>query len=473
MRSLLIFSTLFWLLSCASTPSPRQVDIGADVPQNWTSLPLESGDVDTLWWQAFQDDQLAALLDEAFERNYDLQIAAANLDAASAQATIAGAGKYPQVSAGASGSRRKQNFIGLPIPGAGDGVITNLNNTFGVSLDLSWEVDLWGRIRAEHISAVANVEAARADYEGARLSLAAQVTKSWFAAIEANRQVELSKATVENLELSHEQVSQRYESGVTSSLDYRLSLANLENARATMLQRQSQYDIVVRQLEILLGRYPAAALDVQQGLPSVAGVVPAGLPADIITRRPDLIAAERRWLAGDAAVSAAKRALLPRISLTGSTGTSTEELKDILNGDFSIWSIAGNILQPLFQGGRLRANVKLNKSQAEIAKIRYVQSMLNAFSEIETALANESYLKDREASLRIATEQSLAARELAESQYNRGISDFLSMLETQRSAYNSESLFISARRARLEARIDLYLALGGGFNYDKSDNREL
>lgn len=455
--------SLILLTACAGTPERRTVDIGTETPQQWQSLQLDAIQADSSWWPEFQDEKLSSILNEALLRNYDLQIAAANLQSAAAQAKITGAPLYPQLSAAANGARRKQNFIGLPIPGSEGSVLTNLSNTFGVSLDMSWEIDLWGRIRSEHRAALANMQAARADLEGARLSLAAQVSKSWFAAVEAQRQVTLAKATVENRRLSHQRVSERYESGLTPSLDYRLSLSSLASSEAIFSQRQAQFDATVRQLEILLGRYPSAALELSPALPTLPAAIPAGIPADILARRPDLIAAERRWLAADANVSSAKRALYPRISLTGSTGTSTDELKEILNGDFSIWSIAGNILQPLFQGGRLRANVKLNKSQAEIARFRYIQTILRAFGEVESTLAREGFLQDREAALQTATEQAVAARDLAAEQYASGLSDFLSLLDAQRTAFDTESQLLSVQRERLDARIDLHLALGGGF----------
>ena len=143
-----------------------------------------------------------------------------------------------------------------------------------------------------------------------------------------------------------------------------------------------------------------------------------------------------------------------------------------MDGNFSVWNIVGNILQPLFQGGRLRANVDLTKAQSDIALARYGLTALNAFAEVESALTNEQYLSERQADLEIATEQSLAARQLAEDQYARGLTDFITMLESQRSAYDSESNLLSVRRERLDARIDLYLALGGGFDYRENETQE-
>jgi len=457
--------------SCASAPPKKDIQTGVDLPQTWKlDLQTETA-IDSAWWNEFNDPKLNEILVQAFGQNFNLAIAAANLQTAAAQARIAGAPLFPQVDLSTNGARTKQNFIGLPIPGLEGGVLSSTVSSFGLSMNLSWELDLWGRLSADKSAAVAQVQASRADFIGARLSLAAQISKTWFTAIEAKRQVELSQATVENWRAARAQVKRRYESGLTSSLDYRLSLSNFAIAEANLASSQSQYETTLRQLETLLRQYPSASIAVSPELPEISSDVPAGLPADLLNRRPDLAAAERRVAATHAGVSSAKRALLPRISLTGSGGTSSNELGDLLKGDFSVWRIAGNILQPLFQGGRLRANVKLAKSQADIALLNYQQTALNAFAEVENSLASERYLNQRQTALEEATGQALAARDLAETQYGRGLIDFITMLVTQRSAFETERQLLTVRRQRLEARINLYLALGGGFSVKNQSNQ--
>ena len=457
--------------SCASAPPKKDIQTGVDLPQTWKlDLQTETA-IDSAWWNEFNDPKLNEILVQAFGQNFNLAIAAANLQTAAAQARIAGAPLFPQVDLSTNGARTKQNFIGLPIPGLEGGVLSSTVSSFGLAMNLSWELDLWGRLSADKSAAVAQVQASRADFIGARLSLAAQISKTWFTAIEAKRQVALSQATVENWRAARAQVKRRYESGLTSSLDYRLSLSNFAIAEANLASSQSQYETTLRQLETLLRQYPSASIAVSPELPEISSDVPAGLPADLLNRRPDLAAAERRVAATHAGVSSAKRALLPRISLTGSGGTSSNELGDLLKGDFSVWRIAGNILQPLFQGGRLRANVKLAKSQADIALLNYQQTALNAFAEVENSLASERYLNQRQTALEEATHQALAARNLAETQYGRGLIDFITMLETQRSAFETERLLLTVRRQRLEARINLYLALGGGFSVKNQSNQ--
>jgi NodT family efflux transporter outer membrane factor (OMF) lipoprotein len=295
------------------------------------------------------------------------------------------------------------------------------------------------------------------------LSLSGQTTKAWFAAIEARRQLDLAQSTRDNFQVVNDQIQTRYESGLRPPLDLRLSLSNVATAEAVVAQRRQQYDGSVRQLEILLGRYPAAELAIAQDLLPMPAPIPAGLPADLIARRPDLMIAERQVAAANARVKVAKRARYPSISLTSSGGTSSANLSNLLSGDFIVWSFAGNLLQPLFQGGRLRAGIKLAEANQEQALAGFAEQALRAYGEVESALMAETYLRDRENALREASEQAVAARELAENRYTRGVSDVITLLGSQRRAFEAEGQYLTVRRQRLDARVDLYLALGGGF----------
>ena len=459
----LVLAVCIALMGCASAPRVRPPEIKASVPAKWGTEAVAAAVTDSAWWRAFGDSRLDSLIGEALEANYNLRAAAASVQAAAAQARIAGAPLYPQAGGRFSASRRKQNFIGLPIPSAAGGVTTSKTNSFGVSLDVSWEIDLWGQLSAGMAAAVADYQAAEADFAGARLSLAAQTAKAWFAAVEARRQVELAEATVENSRITADLVRQRYERGLRPSLDLRLTLATLAGAQAALQGRRVAFDRSARQLELLLGRYPGADIETARALPAVKDPVPAGLPADLVSRRPDLVAAERRLAASHARHKQARRSLLPRISLTGAAGTSTDELGDLLNGDFGVWSLVANVVQPLFQGGRIRGSIDLAKAGSNAALARYVQSALSAFAEVESALASEGFLAEQQKALGEATEQSLAARKLAEDRYATGLSGLITMLEAQRRAYEAESALLSVQRQKLENRINLHLALGGGF----------
>ncbi|HCR18468.1 MAG TPA: transporter, partial [Candidatus Latescibacteria bacterium] len=239
--------------------------------------------------------------------------------------------------------------------------------------------------------------------------------------------------------------------------------STLATAEANSEQRRMLLNKAVRQLEIMLGRYPSAELAPSESLPVVPDGIPSGIPGSLVSRRPDLVAAERRLAASLARTKQAKRALYPRISLTSSVGTSSADLNNLLTGDYSVWNLASNLIQPLLQGGRIRGAIDLAGAQDQQSLALYIHSVLNAYAEVESALSAEEFLRRREASLEIAAEQSMAARRLAESRYARGLSDLITMLDSQRRAYESESQLIAVRRQRLENRIDLHLALGGGY----------
>ena len=462
--AILTASTLF--LSCASAPKRQSSPVKNQVPNAWTagSTISDRQSIKVDWWRDFQDTQLDSLITNALKYNYNLKAAAQRVQAARAQATIVGAPLFPQVSLGLNGAKRHQNFIGFPIPGSGGGgVLSTTATTYGVSTNLNWEIDLWGRLRNDKAAALADYQGAQADHLGARLSLSGQTTKAWFAAIEARRQLDLAQSTRDNFQVVNDQIQTRYESGLRPPLDLRLSLSNVATAEAVVAQRRQQYDGAVRQLEILLGRYPAAELAIAQDLLPMPAPIPAGLPADLIARRPDLMIAERQVAAANARVKVAKRARYPSISLTSSGGTSSANLSNLLSGDFIVWSFAGNLLQPLFQGGRLRAGIKLAEANQEQALAGFAEQALRAYGEVESALMAETYLRDRENALREASEQAVAARELAENRYTRGVSDVITLLGSQRRAFEAEGQYLTVRRQRLDARVDLYLALGGGF----------
>ena len=461
-----ILTASILVFSCASAQKMQPSPVKSQVPNAWTARPTPSDSqrIKINWWRDFQDTQLDSLITNALKYNYNLKAAAQRVQAARAQATIVGAPLFPQVSLGLNGAKRRQNFIGFPIPGSGGGgVLSTTATTYGVSTNLNWEIDLWGRLRNDKAAALADYQGAQADHLGARLSLSGQTTKAWFAAIEARRQLDLAQSTRDNFQAVNDQIQTRYESGLRPPLDLRLSLSNVATAEAVVAQRRQQYDGSVRQLEILLGRYPAADLAIAQDLLPMPAPIPAGLPADLIARRPDLMIAERQVAAANARIKVAKRARYPSFSLTSSGGASSANLSNLLSGDFIVWSFAGNLLQPLFQGGRLRAGIKLAEANQEQALAGFAEQALRAYGEVESALMAETYLRDRENALREASEQAVAARELAENRYTRGVSDVITLLGSQRRAFEAEGQYLTVRRQRLDARVDLYLALGGGF----------
>jgi NodT family efflux transporter outer membrane factor (OMF) lipoprotein len=432
-------------------PTPPDVEL----PDAWVSPTTSEG---ASW--SFGDATLERLIAEALENNRELASAAARLEAALVQARIAGADRLPTLDANLNGSRVRQNFVGLPIPGAPDPLVQRYNS-FGVSLDLSWEVDLWGRVRAGELAAEADARASTADLFAARQSIAAQTAKAWFALVEARQQAQLARDTVASFEDNAEWIRERYQRGVAQPLDLRLALSNAADARAALQGTEVVAGRTARQLEVLLGRYPAGDAEVSSQLPGLEHPIPAGLPAELLERRPDLRAARERLIASDRRLDQAGAARLPSLRLTASGGRASDDLGDLLDGDFDVWAVAGGLTAPLFHGGRLKAGEELADARTREAYAQWTQRALIAFSEVETALGSEAYLERRVRELREATDQARAAERLARDRYRAGVEGVLAVLEAQRRAVSNEARWLAARRERLDNRIDLWLALGG------------
>jgi multidrug efflux system outer membrane protein len=478
----LVVATL--LAGCAtSANSPGVVaskaELTAITPVAWTASPgWTTPSAESSWELHFGDPTLARLIEEALAANPDLRAAAYRVGVAEADAAIAGAELYPWLGANGSGDRSRQVFVGFPIdevPGVpGEEPAQPLPNPLvsestrlGVSLDLSWELDVWGRLRAGKDAAKGELEAARAAYDGARLSLAGQTAKAWFAVLEAREQLDLAERQLASWRTTEAQVGARYERGLRSPLDLRFARTQVAASEARAIIRRHALDRIARQLEALLGRYPSAELAATSPSANLSEwppmpAVPSGVPLDVLARRPDLVRAEQRVFAADRRVWAAKASLLPRVAITGSAGSVSEDFAHLLDGDFGVWQLAANLMQPIFEGGRLRGAVRKAKSAAGAEAADYVSTAIVAFTEVEIALSGESYLARTEEALERASVEAAAAERLASERYRSGIEGYVTLLESSRSALQADSALIEARRQRLENRVDLVLALGGG-----------
>lgn len=468
LRFMLSLFVLLLACGCQKRPIQPRYQPELNLADRWSATAADAADVPDQWWVRFEDPVLAELIKEGFRANYSLKAAAARLEAAAAQAKVAGADLLPEASAGWNANGQRQNFIGFPIPGSEGQVLSRTFKSFGVSLDASWEPDVWNRISAGEAAAIADWEAAEADLRAARLSMTAQIGKAWYAIVESREQLRLTEKTVANYRETSERIRGRYTMGLLSSLDLRLSLSSLHSAEALLKQRQQQLDAALRQLEILLGKYPRAQVESSSRLPDLPSLPSAGVPAELISRRPDLIAAERRMLAAGARWEQSRLALYPGFRLTGRIGTSADDFLQAFSGDFFMWNLAGNILQPVFQGGRLRAQIQLADARSKESAAQWASSVLRACAEVESALAADRILKSREEDIASSRTQAVASLELAENRYASGLEPFVTVLEAQRLSLEAESQLLTVRRQRLDTRIDLHLALGGNLRSDEA-----
>ena len=439
----------------ALTPVETKLDDSAlVVPEDWAA-GSDDGAVKQGWLADFDDPTLTRLVAEAVAANYDLRAAGARVEQARARARIVGAQLLPQVNAGLGASR-------ADLSGNNGG--SARVDSFDARINAAWELDLWGRLGDDKRAAERDAGAVAADYQAARLSLAATVAQAWFDAVAAELQVQLATETVRNFRDNLEIVHEGFRAGLNSALDVRLERANLAGAEAEREASMIVRDRAVRNLEVLLGRYPSGELAIATALPDIETSIPAGLPAEILARRPDIRSAALRLEASDARFSAARKNRLPGITLTASGGVASGELGNLLDYDAIIWSIAADLTAPVFRGGQLQAERDLASAQNQEVLANYAQTVLVAFREVEIALSAERTLASQEAALEVAVRESVEAEALALERYRAGLVDIITWLEARRRAFNARSSLLGTSNARLQNRIALYLALGGGFD---------
>lgn len=433
-------------------------------PEGWQAAATEPLAPGSDWWAYLDDPGLDAAIRKALDCSQSLQAATARIEIAVQQRLIVGAADWPEISVGASRIRQRQNFVGLPFPGLSDQVLTSTYSNAGLTFNIGWEADLWNRLGSQKLAADAGIAAQEADRLAVRLSLSGQVAKAWFAALEAHSQVEAAQAVVEHLEAVAGWTRESYLYGSRSPSDVRVAESDIERARARVREHERARDRFVRQVEVLACEYPAGERALAAELPSLPSQVPAGLPSELVRRRPDLIAAEQALLGADARIVEARAALRPGFALTTTAGTASNQLLDLVNPGLNAWSYALGIAQPLFNRGRLKANVQATEARSREAAANYESLMWKAYLEVESALAAEETLQNQQRLLQDSQATTRAAIDLAEQRYAAGMGDIFSILALQRSVLETRSAVLALQRARIDNRVDLHLALGGGFS---------
>lgn len=429
-------------------------------PARWAALPGIPKTAATGWLDEFGSARLKALVSQAVGSNPDMKAAAARVQQARALTTQAGASLFPALTLNGTSSRTQspgdQRFAG----------VNQIANRFTSNLNVSWELDFWGRIADERRAAKADAEAAAEDWHAAQLSLAANTVQTAVTLAEAETLLSLARNNVSTRKVQLGILERQLDRGIDperAALDVSLSRADLARAESTVQQRMATADQTRRTLETLLGGYPAGAERGMGGLPSLRRGIPAGLPAEMLIRRPDLRASERRVYSALASESAAKKSLLPSLRLTGQDGRTSQRIEQLIRPESAIWNIGTQAAQTLFQGGRLKAGIDLQRARYDETLQTYAGNVLTAFREVETALAAEQFLLAQEAALERASTEAERAEQLALSQYEKGLSEVLTLLDARQRAFDSRSTLTSVRAQRLRNRAALHLALGGEF----------
>ena len=418
------------------------------VPEAYTGGPLAAGDVTGSWVASFRDPALVEMVNEALIANLDLRVAAARVEQASAAARLAGATLWPQVNAMARGG------------GALSGDSSGLE---GGGIFANWELDLWGRVRYGREAAAKQFESAQLDTEYARQSVAALVAKGWFLALEARAQKAIALEMAQASERLGSLARDRLRVGRGDEYEVRQADAQSATFRDVVLQLELAEQHALRSLEALLGRYPAATVALAPDLPEMPGPVPVGLPSQLLERRPDVVAAERRVATAFNRAGEARTAKLPRISLTAAVTSISSELFVLQDRDNPVLSAGAAITQPLFLGGALQAQEEVRDAELKAAIADYGRVGAKAFGEVERALSAGFNLEERWTTLSRAVADNTRALELAEIRYRVGSGDLRAVQQQQLALFAARSTQLRARTERLVQRVNLHLALGGGF----------
>jgi multidrug efflux system outer membrane protein len=427
----------------------------ADV--DWKSASPSDGASRGQWWTLFGDSTLDGLEERALAGNQDLKSAAARLEQAFASAGIARSAYAPQVALQAGASRNQQSAT------VDNPYLKLLSNDYSVPVVATWELDLFGRVRRLNESAKADAEASASALESVRLSLSANVAGTYFTLRGLDREIAILKDTASLRQRSLDLISAQYRGGVATELDTARAETELATVNAETHALEARRESTQGSLAVLVGdsavtfSIPAAAVEI--GVPTI----PAGLPSELLERRPDVASAERSLAAANARIGVAKAAFFPAISLTGSAGFESGSTEHLFGSDSRVWAFGPSIYLPLFQGGRNRANLDRAQGAFDEDIAAYRQQVLEAFDEVQESLASTHILAEQAISLDHAVKSARQASQLAQERYDAGYVSYLDVVDANRTELESERSAAQLEAQRLNVAVALIKALGGGW----------
>jgi multidrug efflux system outer membrane protein len=439
-------------------PDYQRPHMGFQVPAHYQYTPSEliMPEPDDQWWRVFNDPELNQLVEQVLKNNLDIKRATAAVLEVRAQLVSTRAERFPQVEVQGQAERQQ-----LPKGTSVDRTF----NSYDLALPASFEIDLWGRLARAEEAARANLLQAEANRRTLAQTVVAETVTLYLQMESLERGIDIANKLVESFRRSLNLVESRYNRGLTSVLDVRQARRVLAGAEATLPSLRQDLGTTQQALAVLLGRYPETRPPRLQPEDYYKRLdpVPPGLPSELLLRRPDIRAAEEQLVALNALVGAAKASRFPRIVLTSTYGYTSDDLDRLFKPENELWSIAAGIAQPLFDAGKLRAAQRAAEARYQQGVAEYAQTVLSAFAEVEGAfLTREEQLKRREYVVTFLREAREAQR-IAESRYEKGLVDFLTVLDTQRSRFEAERDLLQVDFTLLNNRVNLHRALGGGW----------
>ena len=457
LQGLTLLAAALLLAGCSMIPAYQRpaAPVPTTFPQAQAVPDKGAAAADLDWKDYFSDPRLQQLIAIALQNNRDLRVSVLNIEQARAQFQITRASQYPAVNGVASGTRQP-NTSG------------QYANAFQVGLAVSaWEIDFFGRVAALKEQALAQYLATEEGRNAAQVSLVAAVANGWLNLLADEELLDLSRQTLASREESVRLTKMRLDAGVASELDFRQAESLTQAARATLAQQQRQRALDENALALLLGQ--VLPDDIRASLagsklanaPAMAQL-PAGLPSELLTRRPDIRQAEQQLIAANANIGAARAAFFPRIALTAQAGTASNELSGLFKSGSWGFTIAPSLLLPIFDAGRNQANLEGAQAGRAIAVAQYEKAIQTAFREVSDALAGQATLGEQAQAQRLQAEAEAARLQLADLRYRNGVASYLDLLDAQRSLFATQQAVVQVRLAQLQNQVALYKALGGG-----------
>lgn len=456
MRSLLL-SGLFLLFFTACTVGPDYERPEIQAPAEWTiSYETATALIDSAWWRQFNDPVLDQLIATALVNNLDLKAAMARVDQFLGQLRTSRSEFFPQINYSGSVSRQDDTDTGLSLP---RGEYSNYLGT----VNASWELDLWGRIRRSNEAARADLLASEAGRRSVLLSLVSNVASNYIILRGLDRQLAISIETADSYRESLRIFNNRHKYGTVSQVEVSQVESEYENARQTIPELESQVIQQQHLLSLLLGQNPGPIVRGKSIDDLTVPAIPSGLPAELLEQRPDIIQAEQQLIAANARIGVAKSLYFPSISLTGALGQSSIDSDRLFDSDSTIWQLGGDILGPIFTFGAIEGQVMTSEAIQQEALHNYRQSIISAFREVEDALVATSKGRERQAAQGRRTRTLETYARLAKYQYEAGTTSYLQVLDANRSLFSSQLDYVQNQTATLVSLVDIYRALGGGW----------
>jgi outer membrane protein, multidrug efflux system len=458
---------LVFLPACAVGPNYNRPQMPVPPQYRFLEGPAQAESLaDLPWWEVTKDPQLQALVREGIAHNLDLRVATGRVAEARALAGIARSFLFPEVNLTGGYSAQQVSRLSEPSQGTRD---QKTYQNWSAGVGLSWEIDLFGRIRREKEAAFATFLATDQGRRGVLITLVADVASTYIQIRELDLELEIAKHTVELNDETIAFYDNRLQGGVSNRLELDQAVANRAFTASTIPQIEQQIALSENALCLLLGRPPGPierglALGEQYRPPQV----PAGMPAALLERRPDVVEAEQLLVAANANVGAAKALFFPTISLTGLLGTVSAEFSNLLKADSNVWSVNPGLFQPLFQGGRIRRNYDVAKARFDQALAQYQKSALNGYREVADSLVTIQKLAERRAEQEKGVVALRDATVLSRDRYDSGLANYLEVLIADQQLFGQELELARTHGAELRALVELYRALGGGWQPEQA-----